>query len=91
MKMEVYLEARAGLLFGSGAFQTQNRPKPLDQCTKKAVLRALIERFGLNLIVECVGFITIAALMHMFWRKGSWWRLFCERSLSPIPRMRAER
>ena len=91
MKMEVDLEARAGLLFGSGAFQTQNRPKPLDQYTQKALLRVLIERFGLNLIVESVGFITIPALMHMFLRKGSWWRRFCERSLSPIPRMRAER
>ena len=91
MKMEVDLEARAGLCLGSGAFQTQNLPKPLDQYTRKALPRVLIERFGLNLIVECAGFITIPPLMHMFWRKGSWWRQFCERSLSPIPRMRAER
>ena len=89
--MEVDLEARTGLCLGSGAFQTQNRPKPLVQYTLKADPRVLIERFGLNLIVECVGFITIPPLMHMFWRKGSWWRQFCERSLSPIPRMRAER
>ena len=91
MKMEVDLEARAGLFLGAGAFQTQNWPKPLNQCTQKDIPRSLIERFGLNLIVESVGFITIPPLMHMFWRKGSWWRRFCERSLSPIPRMRAKR
>ena len=89
--MEVDLEARAGLCLGSGAFQTQNWPKPLDQYTRKALLRVLIERFGLNLIVEHVGLIAIHPLMHTFWRKGSWWRQFCERSLSPITRIRAER
>ena len=89
--MELDLEAHAGLFWGSGAFQTQNWPKPLDQCTQKALLRALIERFGLNLIVECVGIITIPPLMHMFRRKGSWWHQFRERLLSPIPRIRAER
>ena len=72
MKMEVDLEARAGLFLGSDAFQTQNRPKSLNQYTQKALPRVLIKRFGLNLIVECVGFITIPPLMHMFWRNGSW-------------------
>ena len=50
--MEVDLEARAGLFLGSGACQTQNRAKPLDQYTRKALPRVLIERVGLNLVLN---------------------------------------